>query len=343
MARRKIRYRKMSPMQRRLNRLAQRLRHHGEIAGNWIVAQVAFALFRLIRLMSPQRASDLGGRLARMFGPLSPAHRTGFDNLRHAFPDRSEAEIREILTEAWDNLGRTAAEYPHIDALWDYDPDNPAAGRIEAVGIENFVKLREDGKPAIVFTAHLGNWELPAVCAARHGLPVTAVYRTPNNPHVARRIEDIRSDAMGGLLAAGSGQAVAFAMAGVLARGDHLGLLVDQRLRRGLRLPFFGRPAPTNPILGHLARRFDCPVHGVRVIRLPGQRFRMELTDELELPRDGEGHVDVEATMRMINGIVEGWVREHPGQWLWQHSRWQEKRERPVRKKLKRREVSRPA
>lgn len=243
------------------------------------------------------------------------------ENLRRAFPEKDEAELKTILTEVWDNLGRTAAEYPHLDTIWDFDETKPV-GRIEATGLDNFRRLRADDKPAIIFTAHLGNWELPAVCAARHGLPVTAVYRTPNNAYVAQRLLKIRRGTMGELLAAGSGQAVAFAMSSVLEKGGHLGILVDQRLTKGLKIDFFGRPAPTNPILGRLARRFDCPVHGVRVVRLPNNRFRLDLTDEIELPRDAEGMIDAEKSMEVVNAIVEGWVRENPGQWLWLHNRW---------------------
>jgi KDO2-lipid IV(A) lauroyltransferase len=76
-------------------------------------------------------------------------------------------------------------------------------------------------------------------------------------------------------------------------------------------------------LLARLARRFDgCPVHGARAIRLPGGRFRLEITEEIALPRNEAGRVDVEAATALVNRIVEGWVREHPGQWLWMHRRW---------------------
>ncbi len=63
---------------------------------------------------------------------------------------------------------------------------------------------------------------------------------------------------------------------------------------------------------------------GLRAIRLGGARFRLELTEPLELPRDAAGKVDVEAATAILNRVVEGWVREHPGQWLWMHRRWRE-------------------
>jgi KDO2-lipid IV(A) lauroyltransferase len=74
--------------------------------------------------------------------------------------------------------------------------------------------------------------------------------------------------------------------------------------------------------LARLARNFDCPVFGARAIRLPGHRYRLELTDALVLPRDTHGKVEVATTMQLITSIIEGWIREHPEQWLWMHRRW---------------------
>ncbi len=85
----------------------------------------------------------------------------------------------------------------------------------------------------------------------------------------------------------------------------------------------FGRPAKTNPLLAKLARRYDCPVHGARAVRLPNGRFRLEITDEIDLPRDASGHIDVEGATALVTEVIEGWIREHPEQWLWVHRRWE--------------------
>ncbi len=279
------------------------------------------AVFALSRALGPARASATGGWLLRKLGPLTPQHKTARANLAAAFPDRSEAERATILDEAWDNLGRTAGEYAHMAALFDYDADNPDPnGRIEVAGIEHFAALRDDGKPGIIFSAHLANWELPAICAERYGLAATAVFRPPNDPAVAAVIHEIRSGTMGGLAASMRG--AAFEMHGVLEKGGHLGMLIDQHFTRGVVIDFMGQPALANPVLAKFARRFECPVHGVRVIRLPGHRFRLELTPPLDLPRDASGEVDVDGAIQMMSGVIEGWVREHPGQWLWMHRRW---------------------
>lgn len=279
------------------------------------------ALFGILRLLGPRRSSDLGGWLMRTASPLVPVNRVALANIRAAFPDMPEHEVRRIARGAWENLGRTATEYAHLKTLFDYDYLNPdAASRVEVSGIEHFIALKDDDRPGLIFSAHLGNWELPAICAAAYDLDTTAVFRAPNDPAIASVVHEIRSGAMGGLAAAKQG--AAFAMQGVIERGGHLGMLIDQHFTRGVVVPFMGRPALTNPILGKFARRFDCPVHGVRVIRLPNQRFRLELTPPLDLPRDAAGEIDVQGAMAMMTAVVEGWVREHPEQWLWMHRRW---------------------
>ena len=216
------------------------------------------SIFALARKLGPERSGDVGAALARRIGPLLPVHRTALANLRAAFPDRAESDIRALALKAWDNLGRTGGEYPHLGVLFDYDPDSTVPGRVEVDGIDHFVSLREDGKPGLIFSAHLANWELPAICAARFGLDATAVFRAPNDPAIAHVVHEVRSQTMGGLEAARQG--AAFAMQGVLERGGHLGMLIDQHFTRGVLVDFMGRPALVNPILG----KFAAP------LRLPG-------------------------------------------------------------------------
>lgn len=297
----------------RARRLASRLGEAGMVG-------LVRGVFALARGLGPERSSDVGAALTRSVGPLLPQHRVALDNVRAAFPDRSEEEVRAIVLGAWDNLGRTAAEYAHLATLFDYDPERPGAGRTEIEGVEHFFGLRDDGRPGLIFSAHLGNWELPGTCAARYGLDVTAVYRAPNDAAVAKVVHEIRSGTMGGLEAARQG--AVFAMRGVVERGGHLAQLVDQHFTRGVMVDFLDRPALANPILAKLAREYECPVHGVRTVRLPGHRFRLELTPALDLPRDAEGRISVQGAMQAMSDVVGAWIREHPEQWLWMHRRW---------------------
>jgi len=300
----------------------------GRIAafGGWLLGGIVAMLLRVLRRTDPDRASDFCGDVLRRIGPWLPAHRTGRQNLRAAFPDREKAWIDATLRDAWENLGRVAGEYVHLARLWDYNPEKPNAGRIQtdAAGDALFRALRDDGKPALVFAAHLGNWELPALAAPAHGLASAVVYRMPNNRAVAAEIESIRVGLMGRLIR--SRPEAVFEMAGALDQGLHLGMLVDQHFSRGVEVTFFGRKCMANPTIARLARQFDCPVAGTRAIRLPGTRFLITGTGPIDLPRDTEGKIDVREATQMITAIVEGWIREHPGQWLWFHRRWRQPR-----------------
>ena len=274
-------------------------------------------LFAIGRAIGPEASSEIGGWWTRRLGRLLPQHRIALANARAAFPDKSKAEIAAIVGAAWENIGRTGTEYAHLKEIM---ADAGRGGRIELVGMEHLAALQADGKPGLIFAAHLANWELPAICAARCGLDVTAMYRRPNSPGAARVVHEVRSQTMGALEASGPG--AGFAMHRLLERGGHIGMLVDQHFTRGVTVDFLGRPALANPVVAKLARRFECPVHGTRVIRLPDVRFVVELTPPLELPRDAEGRIDVHSATQAMTRVIEGWVREHPEQWLWQHRRW---------------------
>ena len=296
------------------------MRRQLALYGERIVGRIVKWLLRLLRRSDPDRASDLCGTFARRVGPWLPVHRVGRANLRAAFPDRDSAWIEATLRGAWENLGRVAGEYVHLGRLWDFDPDHPNAGRILTDHASLFFDLLRDGKPALCFAAHLGNWELPAVAAAAHGLPSAVVYRMPNNKAVAKEIVRIRAPLMGRLIRTRAHAALE--MAAALEQGEHLGMLVDQHFSRGVAVTFFGRQCMANPTIARLARRFDCPVVGVRVVRLPDRRFRVMAEGPFALPRDAACQVDVPATTQMITDVIERWVREHPDQWLWFHRRW---------------------
>jgi KDO2-lipid IV(A) lauroyltransferase len=248
--------------------------------------------------------------------------RIGRANLTAAFPEKSPQEIEEILAGVWDNLGRIGAEFAHLDHIWDFVEEHPETSRIElAPGTrELFHKLRLDGKPALIFASHLSNWELPALAAVAHGLDTAILYRKPNIASADRIIQEIRQVKMGTLIPAGRDAPLRLAEA--LRRGQHVAMLVDQYLTSGVEVTFFGRKTRANPTLARLLRQVECPVHGVRIIRLPGYRFRAELSEEVKPVRDENGQIDVQGTTQAITSVIEGWIREHPEQWLWLHRRW---------------------
>ncbi len=274
----------------------------------------------LLRLLPADKALDFSAYAARRAGPWFGRHRTAIDNLRQAFPEKSSDEIEAIARDMWTNMAKLAAEYVFLDTLFDFDPDNRHAGRIEIVGEELFKRIAAEKQPHILFTAHLGNFELLPIAGGVHGMQLTALFRPPNNPYIAEYILSTRSSTMGGLLASSSG--AAFTLASMLEKGGNVGVLVDQKYTGGVEADFFGRRCQTNPVVPMLARRFECDVYPTRCIRLPGNRYRLEIEEKLDLPRNDEGDIDIHGSTQLLNDVVERWIREEPGQWMWFHKRW---------------------
>ena len=270
---------------------------------------LAYAFFRALPL---DWASWLGGRVLRTLGPRLGRTELARNNLRRAFPEKSPAEIEATLIGMWDNLGRNAAEYPHLATI--------IRERTVIEGAERIVQLRDDGRPGIFFAGHLGNWELATYAAMVNGLAISLVYRAPNNPLIEGLYAKGRSPGSGELIPKGSEGARR--MMKLLKAGGHIGMLVDQKMNDGIPAPFFGRAAMTAPALAQLAYRFKCPAVGARVMRLQGAHFRITIEPPLELPESGDHKADVADALRRVNALLEEWIRERPEQWLWVHRRW---------------------
>jgi KDO2-lipid IV(A) lauroyltransferase len=303
-------------------RIRARVRDAGKWLGETAVGGLTIALLRATRYFDPIKTANLFGRIARLIGPALPEQRIGRANLTAAFPERSPREIEAILAGVWDNLGRVGAEFAHIDHIWDYDPAHPENSRIEIAPRthELFARLKNDDKPALIFASHFGNWEFPALAGPAHGVDSAVLYRRPNSAAADRIINEMRRVNMGTLIPAG--RDAPFRLAEALEQGKHVGMLVDQYWTGGVEVTFFGRKTRANPTLARLRRHVECPIHGARIIRLPGNRFRAELSEEVQPVRDAAGEIDVQGTMQAITSVVEGWIREYPDQWLWLHRRW---------------------
>ena len=277
------------------------------------------AAIRTLRLLGPVVSSELGGRVARVVGPLLSVSKVADRNLTQALPELDGAARARIIRMVWDNLGRTAAELPHLAGL----------GRTEAgpgweiEGEEHIEALRRSGAQVLFFSGHFGNWEMILPIAASLGLPVAGFYRAASNRRVDAIIQAMRRKALGaGVSMFAKGAHGARAALSHLKRGGSLGFLADQKMNDGIAVPFFGRSAMTAPALAQLALRFAAPVMPVRVVRLGPARFRMICEPPLVVARTGDKQADIHAIAFAMNATFERWIRADPASWLWLHRRW---------------------
>lgn len=282
---------------------------------NWRLQAAAFSgLFAVLRALGVERASGFGGTLLRTLGPLTGTHKTVTRNLRIAFPDMDPAERDRLAIDQWEQTGRTFAELAVMDRL------TPESGRIDVVGLERLHAIRDSGRPVVLVSGHLANFEVMAAVIMAAGVPCQVTYRAANNPYVDALIRQSR-ERYGIKLFAPKGDGTRELMAG-MKRGESIALLVDQKYSQGPEVEFFGQPVNASPGAARLALKFGTVMQPLSVTRLPGVRFRVTAHEPIAVPDTGDKAADVLAGIQAVNRFVEERVKEHPVDWFWVHKRW---------------------
>lgn len=265
--------------------------------------------FGLCKIMSLDKASAFGGWLGRTIGPRLATSRKAMRNLENALPDLEDKDA--VIREMWDNLGRTLAEYPHLEQI--------GRERVRIVNEEMFQKVAASDSASIFIGGHFANWEMYSVAFTLHFGEMGGTYRAPNNPRVDTLINRLRS-LNGRIPLYSKSREGGRGMIQALKDGQPMGILIDQKYNEGLAVDFFGRPAMTNPVFAQLAKKNNYPLIPAQIIRENGANFTMIAYDPI--PTEGR---TIEEIMREAHIYLEEWIKQNPGQWLWLHRRWDSK------------------
>lgn len=278
----------------------------------------ALMLLGFFRLVGVDLSSALAGRFLRFVGPLAGAvSRRAERNLKLVFPDWAEDKIKATVKDIWENLGRTAAEFAHLEKFHPFTPDS----RVSVSGAEKLFEIANTGKPAIFVSGHLANWEVMSIVFHAAGLKYGVVYRAANNPLVDELIIKRRGDVMSRLQIP-KGKRGGRMLLETIKSGRSVAMLVDQKLNDGISAPFLGHDAMTAPAAARLSLRFDAPIIPVGIERLNGAYFHVSVGDEITFKPCGDLTKDVLDLTVRVNEEVGRLIKANPGQWLWLHRRW---------------------
>ena len=274
---------------------------------------VCFAL----KLFSFERVSSFGGWLLRKIGPRTSKHKIIMTGLGLAFPELSENEKQVLALKAWDNIGRTFAEFPIMARVKVY-ADN---SRVKVIGHEHLQKLIKTKTAAVIVTGHFANWEVMAAALTQSGLPVRITYRKINNPYLDKRVRAQREAYGTKFLVQKSTHAGGRVLLRALGNHESVALLNDQKFNEGLAVPFFGHDAMTATGAVRLALKTTAPLIPISVTR-DKATFTVTIHDEIPLTQTGERDTDIENGVRKIVKFTEDWIKQNPDQWFWVHRRW---------------------
>jgi KDO2-lipid IV(A) lauroyltransferase len=277
-------------------------------------ARAVLGLFRRLALARGIKLGSAVGRLGFWFPKL---RRTGERNLALAFPDLSDIERRQLLRRSFENLGRLLAIFSHFA-----DDSEAVKAMIAVEGLEHLAGASAQGKGVILFTGHVGAWELSSFGLSLFGHPLNFLVRRLDNPKIEAMIDRLRSRAGNRTI---DKRSAAREMLAILRDGRTLGILVDLNTldREAVFVDFFGLPAATTFIVAKLALRTGASVLPVFA---PwdnhGGRFRLNIGAPLSIERTGDEDEDVRRLTQEYTRVVEDYVRRYPDQWLWIHRRW---------------------
>jgi KDO2-lipid IV(A) lauroyltransferase len=257
----------------------------------------------------------------RLFYYLSPRQRfITIHNLRRAFPEKSADEIIATAKGVYRTLGIVAADFFDIPSL----TKENIGDLVEVEGLENLKKALEKNKGVLLFGAHFGNWELSVIAISLLLKPVVVIYRPLDSSILDDLVALVRSST--GNTPVPKERAMR-QMLRSLKKNEILGILLDQNVawQEGVFVDFFGRPACTTNGLALLALHTEAPVIPGYIVRLENGRYRLVLTDEMEVIRTGDEDADILINTQNFTRFIEDTVREYPDQWLWIHQRWKTK------------------
>lgn len=263
--------------------------------------------------------------VGRAFGKLAyvlarDLRRTGAINLRLAFPEKSDSERAELLRECFDSLGRVLGLFSQFSSR----SQEQLRQLIEVQGLENLeAAKRVHGNRLILFTAHLGAWELTSFGLALIGHPFTFLVRRMDNPQIEQFVDRVRIRFGNQTI---DKQSAARSMLKILRAGaTTLGLLPDLNTLddEAIFVDFFGVPAATTFIVAKLSVRTGAPLVPIFAPwSEEKKKFLLIVEPPISIEPSGDEEADVRLLTTKLSLRIENEIRKYPGQWLWIHKRW---------------------
>jgi len=280
---------------------------------------LVYCFYIFLNILPQKLSLKIGRLLGMLFYKIDKKHRKHtLNNLKIAFPDKSEKELNDISVKFYKNLGMVFVEIFRLDK---YNESN-----IDYFVESNFESIKNIyGKQGILLlTAHFGNWELLAKTFGLKGYKGSVLARPLDNLYIEKILYRLRT-ASGNKVIYNRENAVKNIISALNARGI-VGFLPDENAskRIGVFADFFGIKACTMPGMANIAAKTKLPVIPAFIVRIneKDSKHRLIIEPPLDIKYTGDRKTDTMNILKIFNEKIEDIIKQYPEQWFWIHNRW---------------------
>jgi len=268
--------------------------------------------FFILIIIGYKNGSNLGDFIGRLFGPIFRSKKLIENNLEQSgIVDKKN--YSNIISKIYGNYGRILAEYPFLKAF----RNNQLNKFIEIDGLENLNKIKKEKKRVVFISGHFNNFELMALQIEKAGINLCAIYRPLNNLFLNKTMEEIRENFICKNQIK-KGRSGTRQIIENLKKGNSVALMIDQRVREGIKVNFFGKLASTTSIPAQLIKKYKCDLVPIYIERRRNNYFKMFVSEPIKIGNNKS----IKEITEHLNKILEKMILKNVDQWIWTHDRW---------------------
>ena len=268
--------------------------------------------FFILIVIGYKNGSNLGEFIGRLFGPIFRSKKLIENNLEQSgIVDKKN--YNKIISKIYGNYGRILAEYPFLKGF----RNNQLNEFIEIDGIENLNKIKKEKKRVVFISGHFNNFELMALQIEKSGIDLCAIYRPLNNVFLNKTMEEIRENFICKNQIK-KGRSGTRQIIENIKKGNSVALMIDQRVREGIKIDFFGKPASTTTIPAQLIKKYKCDLVPIYIERRKNNYFKMFVSEPIKVGNNKS----IKEITEHLNKILEKMILKNVDQWIWTHDRW---------------------
>ena len=278
---------------------------------NYFFQSLVIYFFFLIMLIFRIKISrKIFAYLFSVLGPILKSKKIIDSNIKTFSKNISDKDRKKIKVNMWKNYGMTFAEYMFLPYLRKQNNHILVKG-------ENNLPLISDDRPVIFVSGHFANFELMSMEITKRKIKLATIYRPLNNIFLNPLMEYLRKKYI-------CKNQIQKGINGVretikyINNNYSIALMIDQRLGKGEKIEFFGKPALTTTLPAQLSKKYNLNIVPVYIERKDNGKFNLEFQKMIR-PDDFENKIDI---TKKLNNILEEMIIRNPNQWIWTHNRW---------------------